>query len=53
VKLIDLTDAFCDPTTCHAVIGGLIAYRDPHHLSSTFAITLIPRIRAELETNGF
>jgi len=49
VRLIDLTDAFCDTTTCHAVIGGLIAYRDPHHLSSTFAITLIPRIRAAIE----
>lgn len=45
VQLVDLTDAFCDDTTCHAVIGGLIAYRDPHHLSATFASTLIPQLR--------
>ena len=45
-ELIDLTDAFCDDTSCHAVIGGVIAFRDPHHLSATFARTLIPRLRA-------
>jgi peptidoglycan/LPS O-acetylase OafA/YrhL len=44
VSLIDLSDAFCDATTCHSVIGGLIAYRDSHHLTATFALTLIPRI---------
>lgn len=43
--LVDLTDAFCDESRCHAVIGGVIAYRDPHHLSATFALTLIPRLR--------
>jgi peptidoglycan/LPS O-acetylase OafA/YrhL len=41
---IDLSSQFCDGTTCHAVIGGLIAYRDSHHLSSTFALTLIPAL---------
>jgi peptidoglycan/LPS O-acetylase OafA/YrhL len=41
---IDLTDSFCDATACHSVIGGLIAYRDFHHLSGTFALTLIPAL---------
>jgi peptidoglycan/LPS O-acetylase OafA/YrhL len=49
VSLIDVTDAFCDTTTCHSVIGGLIAYRDPHHLSATFALTLVPQIREALD----
>jgi len=48
VHLIDLTPAFCGSDRCHAVIGGLIAYRDPHHLSATFALTLIPRLRVAL-----
>jgi hypothetical protein len=38
---IDLSDQFCDAKRCHAVIGGVIAYRDFHHLSGTFALTLI------------
>jgi peptidoglycan/LPS O-acetylase OafA/YrhL len=45
-QLVDLTGAFCDESTCHAVIGGVIAFRDPDHLSATFALTLIPRLRA-------
>jgi hypothetical protein len=44
VSLIDLTSAFCDSQSCHAVIGGLIVYRDSHHLSGSFALTLIGRL---------
>ncbi len=48
VSLIDLTSAFCDAKVCHSVIGGLIAYRDFHHLSGTFALTLIPAFERAL-----
>jgi len=48
VSLIDLSSAFCDAKTCHSVIGGLIAYRDPHHLAATFALTLIPRLESAM-----
>jgi hypothetical protein len=48
VKLIDLTSAFCDSTTCHSVIGGLIAYRDSHHVAGTFAMTLTSRLSAAI-----
>jgi peptidoglycan/LPS O-acetylase OafA/YrhL len=44
VTLIDLSPAFCDARKCHSVIGGLIVYRDPHHLTATFALTLIPQL---------
>jgi peptidoglycan/LPS O-acetylase OafA/YrhL len=44
VSLINLTSAFCDATECHSVIGGLIAYRDSHHLSGSFALTLTGRL---------
>ncbi len=39
---VDLTDHFCDLTSCHSVIGGLIVYFDSHHLTATFARTLAP-----------
>jgi peptidoglycan/LPS O-acetylase OafA/YrhL len=39
---VDLTDRFCDATTCHSVIGGLIVYFDAHHLTATFARTMAP-----------
>jgi peptidoglycan/LPS O-acetylase OafA/YrhL len=42
VTLISLTDLMCDTTTCHSVIGGLIVYRDFHHLTGSFALTLMP-----------
>lgn len=44
VSLISTRSAFCDAQLCHSVIGGVIAYRDPHHLSATFALTLVPRL---------
>ncbi len=44
VSLISTRSAFCDARLCHSVIGGVIAYRDSHHLSATFALTLIPRL---------
>jgi len=40
VKVVDLTDIFCDAKRCHSVIGGLIVYFDNHHLTSAFARSL-------------
>ncbi|TJW43505.1 MAG: acyltransferase [Mesorhizobium sp.] len=37
---IDMTDRFCDQTTCHAFIDGKLAFRDRHHLATPFAETL-------------
>jgi peptidoglycan/LPS O-acetylase OafA/YrhL len=51
VSFVNLDGAFCDPTTCHSVIGGLIAYRDFHHLSATFALTLVPVLDAALTSS--
>jgi peptidoglycan/LPS O-acetylase OafA/YrhL len=48
VKLIDLTDNFCDATTCHELIGGLIVYFDDEHMTSTFSKTLAPIIGADV-----
>jgi hypothetical protein len=29
----DMTDKFCDRTTCHMFIDGKLAFRDRHHLA--------------------
>ena len=49
VRLVSLNDVFCQEFICHSVIGGVIAYRDGNHLSGTFAMTLVPRLAAELK----
>lgn len=52
VHVVDLTDAFCWDGTCKAAIGGVVVYRDEHHLTQTFAVTLAPALEAELWTMG-
>ena len=47
---IDLTDALCAGTTCPAVIGRYLVYRDDSHLTATFAQTLAGRLVAALRT---
>ncbi|MGA1836825.1 acyltransferase family protein [Herbiconiux sp. 11R-BC] len=42
VTLLDFSSTYCSDTTCPAVIGGANVYRDPDHLTRTFAFTLEP-----------
>ena len=42
VDLIDLTDHFCDESTCYAVIGGSLVYYDYNHISAQFSRSLAP-----------
>jgi peptidoglycan/LPS O-acetylase OafA/YrhL len=44
VARLDLTDAFCDAVTCFAVTGGVVIYRDHHHMSASFSRSLAPRL---------
>jgi peptidoglycan/LPS O-acetylase OafA/YrhL len=47
--LIDLTAAICPGTgNCPAVIDNMIAWRDQHHLTATFAASLAPVIDEQL-----
>ncbi|GAA2696284.1 MULTISPECIES: acyltransferase family protein [Actinosynnema] len=39
-KPVDLTDWFCDATTCPAVVGNVVVYRD-NHITDTYASTLV------------
>ena len=40
VNLVDLSDYFCDATSCYAVIGGARVYYDYDHMSMQFSATL-------------
>lgn len=49
VIFTDLTDYFCDDTTCHPVIGNVIVYRDNNHLTAQYAKSLAPALRTPLK----
>ncbi|WP_221585417.1 acyltransferase family protein [Microbacterium sp. G2-8] len=49
-QLLDLTPYYCADGMCPAVIGGVVVYRDSHHLTSTYASTLGPYLARELGT---
>ncbi|MCB1521843.1 MAG: acyltransferase [Hyphomicrobiaceae bacterium] len=40
VRLYDFTDRICDRESCPATRDGMFVFRDPHHLTATFARTL-------------
>lgn len=45
----DLSDYFCDDTTCYPVIGNMMVYRDQHHLTASYVETLAPVLKPYLE----
>ena len=47
--LVDLTPYYCTDTTCPAVIGGVMVYRDTSHVTNTWAETLTPYLRRDVE----
>ena len=50
VHLIDLTEAFCDDSTCYPVVGNVIVYRDYSHLSVEYAQLLAPLIGSAVDS---
>ncbi|MGW9112800.1 acyltransferase family protein [Microbacterium sp. NPDC055683] len=48
VDLIDLSDAYCDDDICSMMLGGVLVYRDLHHITATFSRTLAPHLADEL-----
>ncbi|NUJ86866.1 acyltransferase [Plantibacter sp. MCCC 1A11337] len=49
VRAVDLSDALCASDRCSPVVGGVLAYRDHHHLSWVYAETLAPVVQAVLD----
>lgn len=43
-SLLDLTSHYCTADTCPLVIGGVIVFRDRHHISGTWSRTLGPYV---------
>jgi hypothetical protein len=42
IRLVDLTDFFCDESTCYTAIGGAVVYWDADHLSAQYSRSLAP-----------
>ncbi|MDE0547319.1 acyltransferase family protein [Microbacterium sp. C7(2022)] len=50
--LPDLTDAFCTPQVCEAVVGNVLVYRDQDHMTATYSATLATPLRDALESTA-
>lgn len=50
LPVIDITDVFCDATTCHSVVGNTIVYQDSpsSHLTATMSRQLGDRLSREI-----
>lgn len=48
VEVLNLTDAYCTEDECPPVIGNVMVYRDPHHITATYMRTLAPVLWEEL-----
>lgn len=46
---IDLSDAFCTGTVCPSAVGGVVVFRDTHHVTGTFSQTLAEPIGEALD----
>ena len=47
-RLVDLTSSICDSVRCPPIVGGLVVYRDQHHLAARFSAGLAPVLDAAL-----
>lgn len=46
--LVDVTSLYCTAKTCSPVIGHVLVYRDPGHITATYAATLSPHIERQV-----
>jgi hypothetical protein len=46
---VDMTDWFCNATSCPTVIGSSLVYTDEHHLAATFSAQLGAPVYANLD----
>lgn len=49
VLVLDNTDVFCDDTVCSPVVDNRNAYRDPNHLTASFAASLVSRLTTAIQ----
>lgn len=48
VPVIDLTDLFCDDSSCFSQVGDVIVYKDRSHLSTEYSTLLAPFVDQRL-----
>ncbi|GAA3959788.1 acyltransferase family protein [Gordonia caeni] len=48
VSLLDFSDLHCGPDDCPVVVGNVLVYRDAHHFTKTFVLTMKPFIERDL-----
>jgi hypothetical protein len=48
VKLIDMNKFVCGPAECPSVVGNVLVYFDPHHMTSSYSKTLAPYLATRL-----
>ena len=46
---VDLADFLCSPDACAPVVGGVIVWRDGHHITATYAETLAGSLEQALK----
>jgi len=49
VTVVDMNDLFCRDGSCSPVVGGVVGYRDSHHITATYAATLAPYLGDRIE----
>jgi peptidoglycan/LPS O-acetylase OafA/YrhL len=48
VKVIDMNQFICGHTVCKSVVGNVLVYLDPHHLTSSYVETTTPYLASRL-----
>jgi peptidoglycan/LPS O-acetylase OafA/YrhL len=48
VRVIDMNPSICGPKQCAPVVGNVVVYRDSHHLTSTYSLTMAPQLEKKL-----
>ena len=48
VIFADMTEYFCDEDMCSPVIGNVLVYRDTHHLTASYSMTMAPALEEHL-----
>lgn len=49
VRLLDLSDYFCQGKRCPPIIGNVLVYRDRHHITTLYAASLAPALKQEMQ----
>ena len=49
VRVVDMTDFFCDASLCYPVIGGALVHKDTSHITAQYGATLAPYLARRID----